>query len=219
MTPPFRSDNWRGPSLSLRHNPFGAPLSFERPALAIQALDVEAVALRMQAPGVAVELIGPPGVGKTTHLELVGARLGVAVIRIPERGAIPDPPALHVGIVDELQRAASRWTRRRIFGWAASFVVGSHRSFARELRAAGFDVATYELSGLTVDGLRAYAKARMRWATAGPQEPSEVPDALIEQLHRTHRADVRAIEDALFDWAEGKPSCAVERDDRRPVKR
>ncbi|MCK6533113.1 MAG: hypothetical protein L6Q84_09085 [Polyangiaceae bacterium] len=191
----------RWQTASLAHNPFGELFAFDRAALAVPCAEVAALLPRLDGERSVLELVGPPGVGKSTHLAWLAGRLAAPLVRIPARGASPALPDSQTVLIDELQRAS--WAERQAIARSCvrTLVVAAHCSHAVQLASAGRRVLRATIRGLTQDGLRSYVARRVAWAGAAPGG-FDVPSALLDGLHTRHRSDVRAIEQALYDWCE-----------------
>ena len=106
LRPPRYADNLSPfAALNLKWNPFGAPLRHDRPALAVAEVDIDALAAFVARPGRAVQLMGPPGHGKTTHLFALHALFpGSALWLLREDEPTHAIADAAVVFVDEFQR-------------------------------------------------------------------------------------------------------------------
>jgi hypothetical protein len=186
---------------NLRVNPFGAPFRHERGHLAVPAVDLEILRRRLEGRRCAIQLLGRPGSGKSTHLCALHERFPNAPLTIVPQHIGEGP----VVFVDEAQRARLDAERFRQSSW----VLATHRSYQRELRRAGLEVYNVRLAGLMPPLLHRYVALRMEWARLGPGPLPSIPAEIIEALWRTHGADVRAIENGLYDWLQYRKDVLV----------
>ena len=130
--------------LQLFRNPFGELTRAERAELAL--IDVTACLSWLTHERAALQIIGPCGHGKTTHLLAIECRLPrSAYVYFPEDGAQPPLPAIRPLLVDEAQRLG--WRRRReLLRETGPLVISTHVDLAPKLRRAGFDVHTLDLA-------------------------------------------------------------------------
>jgi len=189
-------------ALNLKWNPFGAPLRHERPALAVAEVDIDALAAFVARPGRAVQLMGQPGHGKTTHLFALHARFAGSALWLLREGepppAIADAPVV---FVDEFQRLPTA-ARRELLGRRASFVFTTQTSQLAALSRAGVETRAVDLVGFDLVRLRRYVELRLEWARAGAGPLPKLPSGLLHTLAREHMGDVRAIERALYYWLQ-----------------
>lgn len=170
--------------LNLRYNPFGELPPEERGALAVVDLDPILADL---SDGVVVELLGPCGHGKTTHLlalhpRLPGSHYTRAVPRIDARPC-------DVLLLDEADHAWSlaRWAAARK---ARRVVAATHRP----LRWPGWRVHTRPVAGPDP------ATAIARRIEAARRGPGPVPRVVsVQGLVRRHGHDMRAMMADLYD--------------------
>ncbi len=186
--------------LNLRWNPFGEVPQHERGQLAVPAFDVAAAAANLRKGGFALELIGPSGRGKSTHLHAVHrhfTRMPVTYIEIGvRRMRIPQAPVV---FVDESQRLSFR-ARRRLFRRRVSFVLATHESHVAELEEAGVRAQRVRVGGVDARRVRAMVTRRIEWARLAPGALPTVPSEHLTALAQEHRDDLRALGDALYDW-------------------
>ena len=174
----------------------------DRPALAVVDVDLDAIAKRLAEPGFAVVFLGRAGRGKTTHLRALHARFSdLPYTYLPEDGQLPGIPRADVVFIDEVQRLAPA-RRERLFRRKASFALASHAVHTTELRGAGLDVEVFRVGGLTPERLQRYVERRIEWARRAPGPLPEVPRPLLVRLRAHYGDDLRAIEDALYDWVQ-----------------
>lgn len=184
----------------MRLNPFGMPAQHQRAALVVPTLDLDDVAARLRRGGLAVQLLGEPGRGKTSHLHALHARfLDMPLVRL--RAPCRELAAAPVMFVDEAQWLRRR-AARRLFGACRAVVLAGHRDWGRTLRRAGMAVQTIRLDGLSLAQLGTYVHRRMTWAQRDPGPVPAPPRRVLAALHAQHRGDVRAIEAGLYDWIQ-----------------
>lgn len=130
--------------LGLWRNPFGELSRAERAELAL--IDVEACLAKLATPHSALQILGPCGHGKTTHLLAIErAAAGCGYVYFPEDGAQPPLPCGRPLLVDEAQRLG--WRRRRqLLCGSGPLVLGTHVDMSSALGRAGFEVFTIDVS-------------------------------------------------------------------------
>lgn len=184
--------------LNLRFNPFGEVGLADRGELAV--VDVELLVDRLRQPNFAVQFIGERGCGKTTHmLTLLRHYPDAAYIHIGE-GERPELPQSDPLFVDEMQRVPflRRW---RTFRRPAALVLGTHRDFQFELKAAGREVVTVRpADALDCQRLLRILNRRITWARRAVGPVPRVTVDRAQELLAHYGADVRAIETALYDY-------------------
>lgn len=186
--------------LNLRWNPFSEPPDRERAPLAVvDDVDLEGLAARLSTPGLAVQITGDAGRGKSTLLRAIHARFATLPLTYVADGESPRVPRASVVFIDEAQRLAPR-VRARIFGRRSSFAITTHVDLADELRARGLEVRSFARGGLDLERLRRVVSRRTEWARRGPGALPRVDDATLEALLAAHGDDLRAIGDALYFW-------------------
>lgn len=183
--------------LNLRCNPFGEVELADRADLAV--VDVEAYVDRLRQSNFAVQFIGEKGYGKTTHmLALLRHFPAAAYVHIGEgeRPALPDSNPL---FVDEIQRVPFR-RRWRTFRRPAALVLGTHRDFQFELKAAGREVITVRpADALDCQRLLRILNRRIAWARRAAGPVPRVTSETAQELLGRYGSDVRAMEAALYD--------------------
>lgn len=195
-------------ALGLRRNPFGEVPADERAALCVQQFDVVAAAARLQNTKHALQLMGPEGSGKSTHLYALQRCFSACPVSYVPEGKRVALPAAAVVFVDESQRL-SRWSRFWLFRRKAAVVLATHRCHAAELRAAGRTVETHRLRGLDIEALGTFVAGRLAWAERPSGARVVVSEELLGELHRAHGHDVRAAGDVLYDWVQAKRKTEV----------
>ena len=205
-------------ALGLRWNPFRTPTSEELAELAVCDLDVSALAARLRKGGFAVELLGPCGHGKTTHMDALHAHFPRAPRTLLRPDARPPRiPRAPVVFLDESQRLPA-WRRRRLFrrrydGQRVSFVLATHRTHREELAAAGVDALHHEVGQLGREAfsgrLRAIVDRRLAWAADDPSATPRIEDAELARLQAEHGEHLRAILDALYDGFQKRVTSSI----------
>lgn len=217
-------------SLNLRRNPFGSPRPGQGPDLAVVEIDDLVTFLEggpggLPDPGAgasgrrggpdlrAVQLVGPPGSGKSTRLGALASRLEAAacgsgprpVLRWAweaEEGwpAAPGGPGSHL-VVDDAHLLGPRMARH-VLG-RRRIALASHEDLASPLRRAGYGVRTLRVAEQLDPGLlRAVVDRRVEAARRGPGPVPRPPDALLDRLLAAHAPDVRAILGELYEWIQ-----------------
>ena len=183
--------------LNLRRNPFGEFTQTERIDVAV--VDIQAFTRHLQEPNCVVQLVGEKGYGKTTHLLSLRSEFGTSgYVHIAEgtRGQIPSGSPI---MIDEAQRLTFR-QRWKLFRQHVPLVLGTHRDFCIELRAAGRRVVTVHVQEATsVDRVHCLLNARIEHVRRGsgaiPQVTRETSAALLEK----HGPNIRSILHELFE--------------------
>ena len=171
-------------ALKLRRNPFGELTPDEWSAAAV--VDMAPLVAWLDRPGRCLQLIGPCGRGKTTHLQALRTALPGAVFRRAGRDPIgPGSPLL----LDEAD-AVGPFTRWRHHRHATTLAIATHRDLSRELGFFGWEVKTVEVR-VTDPAVLAQIAAR-RIALVG-----DAPAPDLSHLPPTD--DIRGLTDALYD--------------------
>ena len=187
--------------LNLRANPFGELEPQDRAAVAL--VETGPFVDRLTRPGRAVQFMGDPGRGKTTHLLAVMAHFPeAAYVHIPEgrRPRIPRGSPLFIDEIQRLSRCRRGWACRRANRRGVPLAIGTHLDVSAELARAGYDVETVVASDeLDATRLRAMLNRRIEWVRrdAGPvpQISAGTADAMIAR----YGDNVRAIEGHLYE--------------------
>ncbi|WP_432560209.1 hypothetical protein [Granulicoccus sp. GXG6511] len=112
-----------------------------------------------------VQLIGPKGAGKTSHLlRWREAAPGPYHYVPPGRGRWRRPPIAPLVYWDEADRMAAatrRWALRQAFRRGATVVAGTHEDLSGVARASGLEVVTYEFPALSPAALQAWSRLRI----------------------------------------------------------
>jgi len=201
-------------ALGLRCNPFGGELPEEEPALVLEGPVVEA--LLGQQP--VVQLLGPRGAGKTSHLRhlvaLVEAREGAGTLiyqRVEEGQAGLPPLPREAGwlVVDEACRLGWR-ARRGLRRWlqpGRRLRMACHRDLGGSFR--GLTVETLALTPLGVSRLEGLLRRRLELAALPGTPPRlQLEEAGLEALRqrsggRPYKALAIAFEATYLAAEEG----------------
>jgi energy-coupling factor transporter ATP-binding protein EcfA2 len=182
---------------NLRWNPFEELPLEQRPTVAVD------VPLLEVKSGQAILFLGEKGRGKTTHLLTLHTRHSDApYIHLPEFGVPPRIPKAKLLFLDEAQRLP-RLFRRQIWQRAQAWVIASHQDHQPELEQAGFVVRVLSLQGLSLQKLEQIVQNRLEWARRSAGHVPQVPRQLLQNLLEQHGDNLRAIEDALYDYFQG----------------
>lgn len=181
--------------LNLRHNPFGELDPEDRAALAV--VEVEPLLSWLDRPGRALQLLGPHGCGKSTHLlALHRAVPGSTYVRAWRDRPLRVEPC-ELLLLDEADSAG--WlARHRALRAASRLALSTHRDLSWALRLAGFEVRTQEVEAPAPHTLSRIFAARIEHGRRGPGPLPRVEPELVADLHRRHGRDVRAMEDELY---------------------
>ncbi len=187
--------------LNLRTNPFGELESHQRAAVAL--VETEPFVDRLSRSGQAVQFMGDPGRGKTTHLLAVMAHFPrAAYVHIPEERR-PRIPCGNPLFIDEIQRLSHRRRRReyrRASRQGVSLAIGTHLDVSEELVGAGFDVQTVTVSEeLDATRLRAMLNRRIEWVRRDAGPLPEITLRTADEMLARYGDNVRAIEGHLYE--------------------
>jgi len=150
----------------------------------------------LQRPGFALQFLGEPGRGKTTHLLALREYFPQApYLHFREKAEIPQAPLL---FLDDTQWLPAS-LRKRIFSRQSSFVIGTLIDHSKELIKAGMQHTSVCLKGVTVDHLGLIIKRRIEWARRGPGPVPGVPESEITRLIQEYNGDTRAILSRLYE--------------------
>ena len=191
--------------LNLRANPFGELEPRERAAIAV--VETGPFVDRLTRSGGAVQFMGDPGRGKTTHLLAIMAHFPeAAYVHIPE-GRRPRIPHGRPLFVDEVQRLSPRH-RRRVYRRASRrgvpLAMGSHLDVSGELARAGFDVETVLVAdGLNATRLCEMLNRRIEWVRRDSGPVPEITAPTARTMIARHGDNVRAIEGHLYELFQG----------------
>lgn len=183
--------------LNLRWNPFGEIGIDDIAQLAV--VHVEQYVKRLQDPGFALQYLGKPGRGKTTHLLALLCYFPQApYIHFRENSAIPEIPQAPVLFLDETQRLPVA-LRKGIFSREASFVIGTHVDHSSEYRKAGLEYESIHLKSITIDQLEMIINQRIEWARRDPGPVPTISRTIIAQLIHLYHNDLAAIIAWLYE--------------------
>lgn len=153
-----------------------------------------------------IQLIGPKGAGKTSHL-LHWRALAPAPYHYvpPDFRRWRSPPVAPLVYWDEADRLAAP-VRAAAFAYAAArratVVAGTHADLARTAQACGLAVTTYHFPGLTPPVLCEWAAARIADAALPGQAPALFLDAATaEAVCARAGASLRDAAVELHVWA------------------
>jgi len=182
--------------LNLRRNPFGELGPEERAAIAV--VEADGLAERLQKPGLAVQILGGCGCGKTTWLlALLRGFPGAPFVKVVE-GVRTALPAGHPLFVDDAHLLPPT-RRRRLFGRRASFVLTTHVDLAAEIERCGLAAFTVRPAETQdVERLERAFALRVEAARRDSGPLPRVPRAMVEELVRRFGSDVRSMEHCLY---------------------
>ena len=191
--------------LELRYNPFGELDRQQRIDTAVPRCDFQSVISFLESDPEshrAVQFIGPPGSGKSTHLLMLATALpDFNYVHLP-RNTRRLVPARHHLMIDEAQRLGWR-QRRRLFHAARSVVLGTHRCFARGLRKLGFEVVTVSLTAAPeIDWLANVLEQKIRAAQRPKYRDRQVGlinGPTVVQLRDEFGNNIRGMERRLYE--------------------
>lgn len=204
--------------LHLTRNPFGQPPSRDEEDLAIVETEPIGSVLRaglQDDEPVAAQYLGPPGCGKTTHLQAVLRQLQrSANIAWTPRGW-PRVPAGRVLGIDDAQMMPPRRLLRTV-RTRTVVVLATHVDLSGLLEAQGFRTHTIR-PGTQLDQarLRRIVARRLEWARRrGSGRPPHPGDDRLAAFLARHGTNLRAIQAALYDWIQDLEEGRT----RRPVE-
>lgn len=189
--------------LNLRRNPFGELDLSLWADLAV--VDVDRFLPRLSQPRYAVQFLGDPGRGKTTHLLAIMQHCPQAAyvhVGENERPRIPHGRPL---FVDELQRVPRR-LRRRLYRRPVSLVAATHEDLRSELTAAGYEVDSVEVGGaLDARRLGKILDRRIEAARRGPGRLPRVTLPTARSLIDRFGDNLREIQWHVYDLFQNLP--------------
>lgn len=163
-----------------------------------------------------VQLIGPKGAGKTSHLLRWHASAPGPYHYVPPgRKRWSVPPVAALAYWDEVDRLAppvralafSRAARR-----GATIVAGTHEDLAPAAARAGLAVVTHEFAGLTPAVLRRWCDRRVAAVTLPDRTPALVPDdALLAEVCARVGPSLREAAVQLHQWAADRAGSLTNR--------
>lgn len=191
--------------LNLRRNPFSALPPDERTSVAVVEVEPladllhERIDAGSRLPPLAVQLVGPPGCGKTTWLRALRERFPDAptVAWSAVRGWPPVPPGPLL-FVDDAHLLP--WRLRRRLRARRVLALATHRDLGGALRRRGYETRTVDVPSLATGGrLRRIVDRRIAHVRRAEGPVPDIPDADLEALLRRHGPDLRAVLDTLYD--------------------
>ena len=201
--------------LNLRFNPFGELDRQQKIDNAIPRCDVESICEFLSERNAsngnfdhcepaqdkrAVQFIGRPGSGKSTHLLMLASRLGnYAYVHIPQncRRKIP---ARNFLMVDEAQRLTRR-QGKHLLPQASRLIIGTHRCFDKRLVSQGFQVKTIGLD-LNPDACWLANALQRKIESArreGGTEPPKISHSTVVKLIDEFGNNIRGMERKLYE--------------------
>ena len=182
--------------LNLRRNPFGELEPEERAELAVT--EVVDLAERLRRPGVAVQLLGGSGCGKTTHLLALRRRFrGAPFVKVIQ-GVRTRVPAGNPVFVDDVHLLPPT-CRRRLFRRPVSFALTTHCDLSADLVRCGLEpLVVRPAEALDADRLERLVHLRIEAARRGSGPLPRVTRAAAEKLLGRHGHDVRSMEQMLY---------------------
>lgn len=200
--------------LGLRWNPFGEPPEEDRAGLIVLP-EAGELAAPLERPRRVVQLLGHAGRGKTARLRWLERHFpGTPYLYLGEDEPLPTLPWIQAApsretrpalLLDEAQRLPRR-RRRRLFRQVArrgrSLGVSSHRDLTDEMEAAGLEVTTRVVAGLSVTRLLAILDRRLEWARRADAEAGAVPRLDHREARRLldrFGDDLRGLLDSLYE--------------------
>ena len=187
-------------SCNLRRNPFGELTRSERAEISV--VDVGEMA-RLVADGVAIQLVGDCGRGKTTRmLALLRHFPNSTYAYLPEDGPCPVIARGCPTLIDEAQRM-SRSVRRAVFSQRPALVLATHCDLSRKLRRFGYQVHTRHIGDDNTCELvhqimnRRIAASRLAKGPV-PTFPRSVASSLVQRFG----SNIRAMESHLYEQVQ-----------------
>lgn len=193
-------------ALNLRRNPFGSVRPDEEAGLVV--VDVGRWASFLgdsSSPGRrAIQILGPPGAGKSTHLRALARRWpGHPVWAWSADHGWPAPPAAGPHLFVDDAHLLSRGAFARAVSSRRRVALATQRCLEQRLERRGFDVRTVPVTALVDQAhLDAVVQRRLVAARRGPGPVPRPDRAHLESLVRRHGPDLRAILDDLYRWIQ-----------------
>ena len=202
--------------INLRVNPFGSldPEDLAR----VAAVDVETVVEVLGGTGpaegaparrIAYQLLGPPGCGKSTTLEVLRQRFPGAPLLAwsSETGWPAVPVGKDLLLVDDAQMMTGR-VRRRVVRWRR-LVIASQRDMGRALEGEGYETHSIWLpDAMSDERLREIVDRRLEWARRGSGAIPRIETMRLRELLVRYGPDLRAIVDDLYTMIQDHPPIA-----------
>ncbi len=171
----------------------------DKPIGSIAVVDDASVAV---SPFVPLQIIGEAGHGKTTHLLALHARLPLSryeYVPIGQDHFFSELPSEGVFLLDEAQRVKAKQLRA-LFVTQPLLVLGTHADLQPY---CPHPLRTLRLESLSLAKLRSVVNARFLAARLDAR--ASVPtldDVRLAGLLLSHGANLRAIEQTLYDWVQ-----------------
>ncbi|NRB37964.1 MAG: hypothetical protein HRU20_05780 [Pseudomonadales bacterium] len=184
-------------ALNLRFNPFGELDMDERQHLA--CVNIEGLIVRLQEKKVVIQFIADHGRGKTTHLLALHRHFKQLVyIKLfpDEKAVIPKDNVLFVDSIENLKF----WRRMRLYRQCQQLAVTTHRDLSREMRWAGLNVVSVNVSVTSIEQLERIFSQRIEYARRGDGVVPTLDSALLKRLKNTYGDNIRAMESELYDY-------------------
>ena len=196
-------------SLGFKCNPFRAVTDAEWIEVAILP---DSLAETLARSIVHLQLLGGEGHGKTTALLMLadrfrreGRRVAYEHIEIGKTEFATSFDSLDVFLLDEADRLSERERNRLLNvlsfdGCGLRSFLSSHEDLTLRFARSGLPLATLRLDTTTLTHVAAVIRRRLAYFALEPDAPGATvsPDA-IACLHQTFGADVRAIEQTLYE--------------------
>ncbi len=215
----------------LARNPFGEMTRAERAGLA--QIDLERCLSAIQTERSALQIIGPCGHGKTTHLLGLQAALpDSSYVYFPEEGTQPPWPKGRPLLVDEAQRVGW-WRWWQLLRRPGPLVLATHVDVSARLERAGYTVQTLDLSGLIAPELLCtILNARIEYCRLHnltgshshetmdhvERHPLLLTVAQAKRLQNRFGADVRAMEEYLYTLIQSLSRTADSSNELAPTR-
>jgi chromosomal replication initiation ATPase DnaA len=196
-------------SLGFKCNPFRAVTDAEWLDIAILPDSLAETLLR---GFVHLQLLGGEGHGKTTALLMLadrfrreGRRVVYEHIEIGQTEFVTPLDSLDIFLLDEADRLSAQERQRLLTALSADgrglrSVLSSHEDLTQRFARSGLPLITLRFDTTTLTHVAAIIRRRLACFALDPDAPGVTvsPDA-IACLHQTFGADVRAIEQTLYE--------------------
>ena len=189
-------------ALGFQCNPFRAVTDSEWVDLAILPDSIPANFVHLQ-------LLGDQGHGKTTALLALAARFDHCTyehLEIDQDHFTTPLDGLRIFFLDEAQRLSAR-ERERLFSKIKDVglrvALGTHEDFSTSFADRGWPLTTTYLDTVPRSHVEAVIRRRLSYFALNPNRPHATltPEA-IAYLHQTFGADLRLIENVLYEVFE-----------------
>jgi len=191
--------------LGFRCNPFGCPSDAEWAEIAVLPLPVVAA---LEQTTKHIQLIGPPGAGKTTTLLGLTRRLKLAGYRaiyeyIPYDSHVVTTnlkPPPDVFLADEVQRLAPQERRRLLrFASVGRMIFSSHVDWEALFASQHLPLLTVRLENYTADMWCCIWERRLAYFSLSGQTPVTLAPTAIDWLRQKFGANLRDAERWLYE--------------------